>query len=116
RPGEPLAMGVDEPRRAVEGDGGLARPGAALDDEGRLEVVRDQPVLVGLDRRDDVAHPRVARPLELFQQVVGDTRAVARRAVKALVRDPEDLPALGAEAAAPANALPVDLRRAVEPP
>ena len=52
---------VEEPRRAVQPDRGLAGARAALDDERAVRVVRDQAVLVGLDRRDDVAHVRVAR-------------------------------------------------------
>jgi hypothetical protein len=42
-------------------------PGPPLDDERRLGVTRDQPVLVGLDRRDDVAHVRLAAALELVE-------------------------------------------------
>ena len=52
--------------------GRLAGPGPALDDERRHRLARDQVVLVGLDRRDDVAHPRVAGALQLLEQEVVD--------------------------------------------
>ena len=78
----------------MEADRRLARAGAALDDERAVGLGGDQPVLVGLDRRDDVAHPRVAAALELLEQEVGDAGALDRAAVERLVGDVEEAPAL----------------------
>jgi hypothetical protein len=50
----------------------LAGSGPALDDQDAVRLACDQPVLVGLDRRDDVAHVLVAAALELLEQDVGD--------------------------------------------
>ena len=83
-----VAMREEEVRRAVEADRGLARAGPALDDERRLGRAGDEAVLVGLDRRDDVAHAGVARALELLEQEVVDRRRrVRERAVERLVAD-----------------------------
>jgi hypothetical protein len=79
----------------------LAGPGAALDHERRLGRTRDQSVLVRLDRRDDVAHARVARALELLEEDVVDRRGgVGKGAVERLVAEPEQLATTRAEAAA----------------
>ena len=69
---EPVAVRVEQERGAVQPDGRLARPGTALHDERRLGLARDQVVLVGLDRGDDVAHARVAGAVELLEQEVVD--------------------------------------------
>ena len=114
--GVPLALGVDQPRGAVEADRGLAGARAALDHERPVRLVGDQPVLVGLDRGDDVAHVRVAAAVELLEQEVADARAVERRAVERLVGDVEQLASLGAEAAAERDALRILRRRRVERP
>ena len=98
-PPQLLAMRVEEPGRAVETDRRLAGAGTALHDERTLWLGRDQPVLVRLDRGDDVAHPHVAAALELLEQEVGDARALERAAVERLVGDVGEAPALGAEAA-----------------
>ena len=113
---QPLAVRVEEPRGAVEADRRLAGAGAALDDERAFGVGRDQPVLVGLDRRDDVAHARVAAAVELLEQEVGDARALDRAAVERLVGDVEELPAFGAEAAPLLDAVRRLGRRRVERP
>jgi hypothetical protein len=83
----------------VEADRGLPGAGAALDDERALRLGRDQAVLVGLDRGDDVAHAHVAAALELLEQEVRDARALDGAAVERLVGDVDETPALGAEAA-----------------
>ena len=65
----------------MQPDRGLAGARPALDDERGRRVARDEPVLVGLDRRDDVAHVRVAVALELLEQEVVDRgRAFLERA------------------------------------
>src|SRR5205814_10149054 len=79
---EPLAVGVEEPGRAMQADCRLAGAGTALYDERTLRLGRDQPVLVRLDRRDDVAHPRIAPPVELLEQEVRDACAFDRAAVE----------------------------------
>ena len=81
-PPELAPVAVEQPRGPVQADGGLARPRPALDDQRPVRLGRDQPVLVGLDRRDDVAHPPLARPLELLEQEVGDGRALEQRPVE----------------------------------
>jgi hypothetical protein len=64
---QPLAVRVEEPGRAVQPDRGLAGAGPALHDERALWLGCDQPVLVRLDRGDDVAHSHVAAALELLE-------------------------------------------------
>ena len=100
----------------MEPDRRLARAGAALHDERTLGLGRDQPVLVGLDRGDDVAHPHVATALELLEQEVGDARALDRAAVERLVGDVGEAPALGAEAPPLLDAVRLLRRRCVERP
>ena len=109
-----LALRVEQPRGAVQADRGLAGAGAALDHERRVRVVRDQPVLVGLDRRDDVAHVHVAVALELLEQEVADGGTVDDRAVERLVGDVEQPAAVGAEAPAQRDAVRILRRRRVE--
>ena len=113
---QPLAMRVEEPGRAVQPDGRLAGAGTALHDERAFGLGRDQPVLVRLDRGDDVAHPHVAAAVELLEQEVGDARALDRAAVQRLVGDVGQAPALGAEAAPLADAVRLLRRRRVEGP
>ena len=115
-PGVALAFRVDQPRGAVEPDRRLAGAGAALDDERTVRRMGDQAVLVGLDRRDDVAHVAFAAPLQLFEQEVADARTVERRAVEGLVGDVEQLASLRPEAAAERDALRILRRRRVERP
>ena len=55
--GQAVAVGVEEVRRPVQRHGGLAGAGTALDDQRTRQVAADHPVLLGLDGRDDVAHP-----------------------------------------------------------
>ena len=99
----------------MEADGGLARARAALDDEEAFRLARDQAVLVGLDRRDDVAHVLVAAALELFEQDVGDAvHDLARGAVERLVVEVEQLRPVDAEAPAQRHALRIRDRRRVE--
>ena len=111
-----LALGVDQPRGAVEADGRLPGARPALDHERTPGLAGDQAVLVGLDRRDDVAHVRVAAALELLEQEVADAGSVERRAVERLVGDVDEPAPLGAEAAAEGDALRVLRRRRVERP
>jgi hypothetical protein len=115
-PAQPLPMHVEKPRRTVKPDGGLPRAGPALHDERSLRLGRDQPVLVRLDGRDDVAHSALAPPLELLEQEVRDARAFERGAVERLVGDVEDATALRPVAAPLRHPLRVGWRRRVERP
>ena len=100
-----LAVRVEEPRRAVQPDGGLAGARAALHDERAVGIGGDQPVLVRLDRRDDVAHPPLAAALELLEQEVRHRCALDDGAVERLVGDVDDAPAVRAVAAPLGDAL-----------
>ncbi len=115
-PRVPLAKGVEQPRRTVKPDGRLARAGPTLDDEWTIRFPGDQPVLVGLDRGDDVAHVRLAAALELLEQEVADGRPVERRAVQHLVGEVEQPTAVGTEASAEHHALRFDRGGGVEGP
>ena len=57
-PGTEARVGVEEVGGAVQGDDGLARARTAVDDEGAARAGAQDAVLVGLDRAEDVAHPR----------------------------------------------------------
>ena len=56
----------------MQADGGLAGARRTLDADARREVAADDLVLLGLDRRDDVAHRARPRALDLG----GEDRAV----------------------------------------
>ncbi len=109
-----VALRVQQPRGTVQADGGLAGAGAALDHERRVRIVGDQPVLVGLDRGDDVPHVHVAPPLELFEQEVADRCTVHDRPVERLVGDVEQPASVGAEAPAQRHPVGILRRRRVE--
>ena len=64
----PFAVGVEQVGDAVQRDRGLPGPRAALDDHDAGERQPDDRVLLGLDRRDDVAHRRPARRLQCGEQ------------------------------------------------
>ena len=94
----------------MEADRGLPRAWSALDDERRLGFARDQTVLIGLNRRDDVAHAVVARAVELLEQeVVDGCSSVDERACERFVADAGERPALDSETTAQRD--PVRLRR-----
>ena len=61
-------MGEEEVGRAVQRHGGLARAGSALHEQDAGEGVADDPVLLALDGRDDVAHPSGTRTTERREQ------------------------------------------------
>ena len=89
--GQPLAMGVEQVGDAVQRDGGLPRPRSALDHDDAGERQPDDRVLLGLDRRHDVAHRRPARRLERGQQRRvgrGSGIGVAVEHVVVEIRDP----------------------------
>ena len=61
----------------MQTDRGLAGSGTTLHDEALVERRADHFVLLGLDRRDDVAHLAAATALELGEQRVGHPAAAA---------------------------------------
>ena len=82
----------------MEPDRGLARAGASLHDERRARLAGDEPVLVRLDRRHDVAHAALARTIELLEQEVVDAGdGGLERAVERLVAHVEEPSALRSE-------------------
>ena len=100
---QPLSVGIEQPRRTVQPDRRLARARRALDAHGRGRIHAHQRVLLGLDRRDDVAHRSDAGTLDLggkdlrarlwltgVQQVLvlhrGDRAVVDSRSVGAAAR------------------------------
>ena len=68
---ELVAVGVEEPRCAVQRDDGLAGARAALDDGDLGERAADDGVLVCRDGRDDVAHPALTWSLDRSSRGIG---------------------------------------------
>ncbi|RPK85316.1 hypothetical protein EES47_22425 [Streptomyces sp. ADI98-12] len=106
--GQLLPVGVQEVGGAVQGDGGLAGAGAALDDEDALVRGADDAVLLRLDGLHDVGHPAGAGGAERGEQdgvavgvLVAGAPLVAQ--VEDLVVQRGDRAALGGEVAAPAQ-------------
>ncbi|SIJ37992.1 Uncharacterised protein [Mycobacteroides abscessus subsp. abscessus] len=103
----------------MEGDGGLARARSALDDEDALEGLADDRILLGLDGRDDVAHPPGPvcgeggdeRALALECRALGVIEGVE---VEDVVLDIGDPAVLRHEVTAPHDALRVRRGRLVE--
>ncbi len=75
---EALAEGVEQPGGPVQPDGGLAGARGALHADAHREVAPDDRVLLGLDRRDDVAHRAGSRPLDLGGEDRARRRARSR--------------------------------------
>jgi hypothetical protein len=109
-----LAVRVEKPRRAMEPDRCLAGAGPALHDERAVGVGGDQPVLIRLDRRHDVAHPPFAAAFELFEQEVRDSCAFDNRTVEGFVGDVDDAATVRAIAAPLRDSLRVGRRCGVE--
>ena len=64
----PLALGVEQVRDAVQRHHGLPGARTALDHQHPLVIQPDDLVLLGLDRRDDVAHPLTTRRVDRGEQ------------------------------------------------
>ena len=99
---QPLAVGVEQVRRPVQRDRGLAGARPALHDQRAGQVAADHLVLLGLDGRDDVAHPAGAVRADRGQQgaLAGQRaalRLVHRVQVERLVLDAGDAAAAGRE-------------------
>ncbi len=77
------AVGVEQVGRAVQRHRGLAGPGPALDDEHAVHPGPDDPVLLGLDGRDDVAHAPGAPGAQRGEQrgLAGESAALGAVAV-----------------------------------
>ena len=114
-----LAVAVEEEGDPVERDHGLARSRSAGDDERAGRRRSDDPVLIGLDRRDDVAHAFAVRSLQRSEE-----RPLARRRfepellrgarIDELVHDVDDARAVREDGAASRDAFRLRGRRAVE--
>ena len=61
---DPLPLGVEQVCDAVQCHHGLTGARAALDHQHPGVIVPDDLVLLGLDRRHDVAHPLTARRID----------------------------------------------------
>ena len=66
--GQPIPVGIEEPRRAVQSDGGFPGARGALDTHAGVGVCPDDLVLLGLDRGDDVPHRPHPGPLDLCRE------------------------------------------------
>ena len=88
--GQPVAVGVEQVGRPVQRDGRLAGARPALHDQHPGRCRPDDPVLLGLDRRDDVAHPAGAPGGHRRQQrgLAGQSGAAAGRARRRRGRAP----------------------------
>ena len=106
----PLALRVEQVRDAVQRHDGLAGARAALDDEHTGVVEPDDLVLLGLDRRDDVAHALAARRVHGREQdrvgvPVGAVGAAGAGMAEHLVGEVDDAAPARVELAAPAHVL-----------
>ena len=90
---EGLTVVVEQERGPVEADRRLARARTTLDDEQLVERGPDDHVLLGLDRRHDVAHLAGAGAVELGEEGIGHTGGVvgAVRVVEVLVEQADEL-------------------------
>ena len=118
---EALPVRVEQVRGTVQRDGRLAGAGTTGDDEHTRDRRADRLVLLGLDGRDDVAHPSRARTLERGEQrALADdrqVRLVGCVAVEDLVVEADDhapLPGTGEEVAPAHDVHRLDRGRAVE--
>jgi hypothetical protein len=81
---QPVTVGVEQVRGAVQADGGLAGPWRALNADRLDDVGAHDLVLLRLDGRDDVAHRSGARTLDLGLQDAA-AQVVLRRVDEMLV-------------------------------
>ena len=80
--GQPVAERVEQPRRAVQPDRGLAGARRALDADRRRRVGPDDHVLLGLDGGDDVAHRPDAGAFDLAGEDVAGAGHLASGAAR----------------------------------
>ena len=114
--GEAAAVLEQQVRGTVQGDGGLAGAGAALDDEHLVHRRPDHEVLLGLDRRHDLAHRAGALGADLGEHGVRDAAGHVRRVrvVEVLVEVRRQLTLVEHEAPAQVHAERVGAGGAVE--
>ena len=117
--GEAAAVRVEQVRGTVQRDRGLARARSSADHEDAGKVGPDRLVLLGLDRRDDVAHAPGAVAFERAEERAFaahlETGRLGRVAVEHLVVERGDLASVaGDEVAAAHDAHRRDRRRPVE--
>ena len=103
----------------MQGDDRLAGPGTPGHDERPGRRRPDDPVLVGLDRRDDVSHALTVRALERREQrpLSGrrlEAESLRRRRIDQLVHDVDDARAISEDRPAARDPLGVRSGRAVE--
>ena len=104
---EALAVGVEQVRDAVEGDGRLAGAGAALDDQETLVGRANDAVLFRLDGGYDVAHAAVAGLAESVHEgaLALEFESGCARGVQQLVFEAGDAPVAGGNVAATHDAV-----------
>ena len=85
RPVELVAERVEQPGGAVQADRRLAGAGRSLHADAGADVAAHDLVLLGLDRRDDVAHRADAGPLDLRREDAAGCGRVAGGEVLVLV-------------------------------
>ena len=108
-------MLVEQEGGAVQADGRLTRPRAALHADQVLQRRADHHVLLGLDGGHDVAHLSRARPLQLGEEGVGQPAATGRVGiVEMLVEDVDEHLTVDAEAPPAGQAHGVGVGGAVE--
>ena len=114
--GQPAAMLEQQVGGAVEGDGGLAGARTALHDQRLVDRRPDHDILLGLDRRHDLAHRTRPGGADLGQHRIGDAaRDVAgRRVVEVLVEIGDQLALVEREPPPERHAERVDGGRPVE--
>ncbi|CAM5642604.1 hypothetical protein SGRIM128S_09649 [Streptomyces griseomycini] len=101
-----LRVGVEQVRRPVQADGGLAGAGGALHAHGDAQVPADEVVLPGLDGGRDVPHGPDAGPLDLPGDESADPRALLRLPLpplQVLVLQPGQVGGLAPAAGGPAE-------------
>ena len=113
---QPAAVLEQQVGRAVQGDRRLAGPGTALHDQRLVDRRADHDVLLGLDRRHDLAHRAGPGGADLGQHRVGDAARdlAARRVVEVLVEVGDQLALVEREPPAERHPERVDGRRPVE--
>ena len=101
---------------AVEGDGGLAGAGSALHDQGLVDRRPDHDVLLGLDRRHDLAHRPRPGGADLGQHRIGNAARdlTSRGIVEVLVEIGDQLAFVEREPPAERHPEGVDCGRPVE--
>jgi hypothetical protein len=91
---------------------GFPRPGPALDDERGRRILADHPVLLGRDRRDDLAHLADTLARDVLDDRLGEVVGLA--GLERLVDEPDDAAVLDVEPPPQRDPARVMRRRRVE--